>query len=386
MIMEIRSFTPQEMDRLLGVDAPVDISLYLHINTATLTAKKARAGCLLRTAQERLEMHGWRGSAADMLLAPVRAWIDDTEIWRGRHGSIALFRAADEFSAYQVPFPLSERAVVGSQFFIKPLLPLLTWAQPFYVLAVSQHEVRLLNCSYDAWNEMSVEGMPRNLEEALRGEEVEKQHPVRMAEPAAGSGRPMAIRYGMGSPQDERKARVERYLRMIDSAVHHALQDTRAPLVFAGVEYLFGMYRQLTASEQLLSAPLKGNPDRMRAATLHERAREMLGAYFDEPKRAALARYRELEGLGRTFSDTESILHAAGQGRVESLFVNDAVEEWGGYDAQTGQVVLRPNLFADGAEMSNLAAILTLRHGGMAFVPGAGEMPSQTAMAAVLRY
>lgn len=384
--MEIRSFTPQEMERLLAVRAPMHISLYLHIDTATLTAKKARAGCLLRTVQERLGTHGWRGPAAEMLLAPVRDWIGDTEIWRGRHGSIVLYRTADEFSAYQVPLTLSERAVVASQFFIKPLLPLLTWARPFYILAVSQHEVRLLNCSYDAWNEMPVEGMPRNLDEALRGEEVEKQHPVRMAEPAAGSGRPMAIRYGMGSPQQERKARAERYLRLVDAALHHALHDTRAPLVFAGVESMFAVFRQLTTSTQLMPLALKGNPDRMHAATLHERAREMLHSYFEQPKCDALARYRELEGLGRTFSDTESILHAAQQGRVESLFVNEGMEEWGGYDAQTGEVVLRPNHLTDGAEMSNLAAILTLRHGGMAFVPAAGEMPTQTAMAAVLRY
>lgn len=384
--MEIRSFTPQEMERLLGVRAPMYLSLYLHIDTATLTAKKARAGCLLRSAQERLKTHGWRGPAAEMLLAPVRDWIDDTEIWRGRHGSIALFRTVDEFSVYQVPLTLSERVVVGSQFFIKPLLPLLTWSRPFHILAVSQHELRLLECSYDTWKEMEVEGMPRNLEEALRGEQVEKQHPVRITEPSAGSGRPMAIRYGMGSPQQERKARAERYLRMVDAALHRALHDTHAPLVFAGVEPMFAMFRQLTTSTQLLPLALKGNPDRMRAATLHERARAMLHSYFEGPQSEALARYREFEGLGRTFSDTESILHAAQQGRVESLFVGEGVEEWGGYDAQTGEIVLRPTLLTDGAEMSNLAAIFTLKHGGTAFVPAAGEMPTQTPMAAVLRY
>lgn len=383
--MEIRSFTPQEMEHLLDVEAPLYLSLYLHQDTATLAAKKARAHKLVRAAQASLAEHHLPPVGSEALLEPLRATLLEPEIWRGQRGSLALFKTPTEYFGYHIPLGLPERVVVGNQFFIKPLVPLLAWARPFYILAVSQHQARLLQCTYDTVSEIQAEGMPHNLDDALSDMESEKQHQVRST-PAFGAGRGMAIRYGEGGAQEEHKARLDRYLRLIDAAVHRTLARAHAPMVFAGVEYLFPMFQQLTTYPQLYKFPLKGNPDRVRVETLHMRARELLCGYFEEPRCEALAQYRELYASERTLSDMESIVNAAREGRVQALFLDRQADEWGEYDSGTRQVLYRPQPGSDGTELSNLAAILTLKHQGKAFLLDTPEMPGQAGMAAVLRY
>lgn len=383
--MEISAFLPQEMQILLDESASVYLAMYLRIDTATLKAKKTRTAHLVRQAEQRLDALGWREGDVNAIMTPVRDALADDEFWCGRRGMLALFRTPNTFHVYQIPLPGSERVVVGHSFFIKPLLPLLAWARPFYVLAASQHRVRLLDCTFERAVEMQVEGMPHNLNEALSDEDVEKERQMRTVPATFGTGKATAIGYGEGG-HEIRQERIERYLRVIDGAVHQALNGARTPLVFAGVEYLFPMYQHLTEYPALVPTPLQGNPDRMNIETLHKRAVELLQGYKDEPKCKALATYQELSGTTRVLSDTESILHAAWQGRVETLLLDKEIEEWGTYDASTGQMALYPDAEQDGTEMSNLAATLTLRSKGTAFALEPQEMPAPTAMAAILRY
>lgn len=384
--MEIRTFTPQEMARLLDIRAPVYLSMYLPMDGPTLRDKKMRAAKLLQKTEERIQAHPWGSERTQALLEPVRREIEAPEFWRKWHGTFILFRTPDEFLTFQVPVELKERVVLGHEFFIKPLLPALTWARPFYLLAVSQKQVRFLACTFDQFREIEVEGMPHNLQETLGDVEFEKQRQLRTVPSAHGAGGSETIHYGEGGERQKHQEQLERYLRLIDVAVRRTLPETHAPLVFAGVGYEFAMYQQLTAYPRLLPFPIKGNPDRTRAATLHARACDLLTDYFQEPKCEALARFRELHGVGRTFSDTESVLHAAQQGRVQDLFVNQTIREWGKFNPTNGQVIVSPRGDVGGTELSNLAAIQTLKNKGMVYALDAPEMPVPVAMAATLRY
>lgn len=384
--MEIRTFTSHEMAPLLDIRAPVYLSMYLPMDGPTLRDKKMRAAKLLQNAEERIQAHPWGSERTQALLEPVRRELEAPEFWRKWHGTFILFRTPDEFLAFQVPVELKERVVVGPEFFIKPLLPALTWARPFYLLAVSQKQVRFLECTFDQFRVLEVEGMPHNLQETLGNIEFEKQRQLRTVPSAHGAGGSETIHYGEGGELQEHKEQLGRYLRLIDAAIRRILPETPVPLVFAGVGYEFAMYQQLTAYRRLLPFSIKGNPDRTRAATLHARARDLLTEYFREPQCEALERFQELHGAGRTFSDTESVLRAAQQGRVQDLFVNQTIQEWGEYNATGGEVIMSPRGDVGVTELSNLAAIQTLKNKGMAFALDASEMPVPVAMAATLRY
>jgi hypothetical protein len=55
-----------------------------------------------------------------------------------------MFSAPDVFRHYRLPFPFQEFVVVTERFHVKPLLPLLSGDGQFYLLALSQNGVRVL--------------------------------------------------------------------------------------------------------------------------------------------------------------------------------------------------------------------------------------------------
>ena len=67
------------------------------------------------------------------------------------------------------------------------------------------------------------------------------------------SGAPgMAMVSGHGGVTDDTKENLLKYFRLIDRGLHDLLKDERAPLVLAGVEYLFPIYREANTYPRLI--------------------------------------------------------------------------------------------------------------------------------------
>jgi hypothetical protein len=103
-----------------------------------------RCKTLLRRAEEQLLAHGLRPQEAQNLVQPVQQLLANHAFWQRQSHGLGLFPAPQVFLAYRVPLPLDEVVVVAHRFHIKPLLPLLSGDGHFFVLALSQKEVRLL--------------------------------------------------------------------------------------------------------------------------------------------------------------------------------------------------------------------------------------------------
>jgi hypothetical protein len=285
-----------------------------------------------------------------------------------------------------LPVPVNEQVVAAPHFFITPLLPLLERAEFFFVLALSRKQVRLFQANGDDIHLVQVEGLPRNLEEALQGEVSEKQSGFRSLPMSVGGGGRQAIFYGQGAGPDERKDELLRYSRVIATALHTRLKDESAPLIIAGTRSLARMYREANTFPFLVDEIVEGNPDKLRPAALRERAARLLEPHLHRARREALAQYEQLMGTGRSSSDVKVIVPAAFEGRIHALFVNSATEKWGSYDPTTKLVTLGEGHERRGDELSNLAALETLRHHGQVFALTPEEMPKHAACAALFRY
>lgn len=98
--------------------------------------------------------------------------MDDRPFWQHGSDGLAVFLARDLFRSYRLPIRFDELVAVSNRFHTKPLLPLLTGDGRFYVLALSQNDVRLFLCTKYSVSEVNLEGVPRSLEEALRYDEA----------------------------------------------------------------------------------------------------------------------------------------------------------------------------------------------------------------------
>src|SRR5688572_14016198 len=114
----------------------------------------------LREAEQALLNSGATPREAEQLLAPARARTDDVKFWQYQSDGLAAFAAPGQFRTFRVPLKFDPLVVVSRRFHVTPLVPLLTGDGVFYILALSQGEVRVFQGTRDSVSDVEVPGMP----------------------------------------------------------------------------------------------------------------------------------------------------------------------------------------------------------------------------------
>lgn len=337
---------------------------------------------LLNEAEAALIARGARGTAAREVLRPARALLSDEEFWKGPAGGLAFFVAGGIARAFRLPIAVEPAAVVAPHFLLKPLLPLAEAGGRYFLLALSQNGVRLIRGTARGAEDVTPEGVPSSLEEALWTHD--RDEPLEFhTHPALGLGRRSAIFHGQGVGIDDAKDNLLRYFRAIDHGLHPVLRGEKAPLLLASVDYLRPLYRDANTYPHLLEEGLAGNPERLSVAELHERALKVIAPLLRAPREKAARLYNRLAGTGRTATDLAETVTACGQGRIETLFVATDAERWGRLDGPGGAVTLEESRSTEGEDLLNVAALETLSHGGTVFAVPSAEVPGEGPLAAI---
>lgn len=342
---------------------------------------------LLGEARESLvETKGLRTTEADEILEPAQKLLSDAVFWRYQSDGLALFLSRDAFRYYRLPLNFEELAVVADRYHIKPLLSLLAGDGLFYILALSQNEVRLLSASRRSVDEVELgEDVPESLADALRFDDPEKQLQFHTGTTGGGGGGRAAVFHGHGA-NDNSKDDILRYFRQIDRGLGEVLKEREAPLVLAGVDYLLPIYREVSTYPALLEAGVTGSPEELSAEELHERAWEIVEPRFSEGRREVLALYGQLAGTGRTSTDLREVVPAAYYGRVRTLFAASGTRRWGAFDPGAGEVDLHDEPEAGDGDLLDFAAIQTILNGGAVYVTEPAKMPNGAEVACLFRY
>jgi hypothetical protein len=342
---------------------------------------------LLTKVEERLQDEGLRRPEAREFIAPAEKLLADNLYWQHQSDGLALFMAPDSFRDYRFPFAFEELVVVADRYHIKPFLPLLSGDGRFYVLAISQDEVRLLQGTRYSVGEVDLDGVPQSLAEALRFDDPEKRLQFHKASGAStGHGSRPAMFYGQGGATQDEKVDILRYFQQVAAGVEEMLAGERVPLVLAGVGYLLPIYQEANAYRHLVEEGIEGNPQEMSARELHQRAWDILQPRFLRAQEEAAARYRELADKDHASGDLEQVVPAAHFGRVESLFVARDLEEWGTLDPQTGRVERHREPEPGDEDLLDLAAVQTLLQGGDVYAIDSDQVPGSGPVAATFRY
>lgn len=361
------------------------ISIYMaaHKGSGDRAQDRLRLRHLLRQAENQLIAQGGRGPAITELMAPITGLLEDDLAWRHQTGGLALFLAPGVFKAYQAPFPFSESLTVADYFYLRPLLPLLSYTGTFFVLALSQNHARLLRCTAHDVQEVPLPaGTPRSLAEALQYDEFAQQPGVygRVA------GQPGAVFFGQGVGSDLEKENLKRYCNEVDKGVCAALHGTEAPLVLAAVESLLPIYREVSDYPDLAADAIIGNPDAQSAADLRMLGWEPAQPLLTRERQKALAHYEELVGTGQASGTLDTVLPAAYAGRVATLLVAGNGPQWGHFDPATGAVQPHPQAQPGDTDLLDLAVRYTLLKGGTVLAVAPERIPAHTPLGALFRY
>jgi hypothetical protein len=388
------AISPLHLDELLQWrDWPV-VSIYMPTHRAgpDIRQDPIRLKNALREAEDRAMQAGLSRLQAGRLLRPGWDLIDDSLFWLHQGEGLALFLANPRHEVQRLAFPVPERLVVADRPHVKPLLELLTGDGRFHVLAVSQKEVRLLEASRDGARVVESTHIPASLHEALRYDVVQMQvqmHSIPLPGGSPRAGHSIFHGHGEGT-QAFHKTQVTGFLRQVARGVEMKLKDPRAPLVFAGAEWIFGVYRSVSAWRGLLDVFVPGSPEGLGPAELQREAWKIIEPRFRQARHDAGRRFRELAGTGQTVTEITDVLRAAHDGLIDTLFAARDEEVWGWYHPASRRVLLGRDLpgeaLGGGEDLVDRAAVETAERQGTVYLEDRGRMPGDSPVAAVLRY
>ncbi|MBE9004679.1 hypothetical protein IQ259_06440 [Fortiea sp. LEGE XX443] len=375
-------------------DSPC-VSLYMPMQKAgpEIRQNPIRFKNLIREAQERLEAMEIRQTEAIEFLQPAME-LDAGEFWENQDHGLAIFVAPGVFRYYQLPIEFQELVVVSDRFHIKPLLPLINHDGKFYVLALSQQDLKFFEGTRSGLNEVEVENLPKSIDEALLYDETAKEGQFRIATSKGSTFNPFSssqpgVFHGQGSPdKDQPQEVILQFFHIVDTELHEKLRDETAPLILAGVEYLHPIYREANTYTNLLEQGITRRPELFQVDELHASAWEIVEPLFHESEQQAMELYQQLagEGTGTASSDLKEIVSAAYYQRVDSLFVPLGQQIWGKFDPEAMTVDIHSEPEADDQDLLDFAAIHSIINGGRVYAVEAENMPSPTALAAIFRY
>lgn len=383
----MKNLTLGQLKALAQQTASPSISIFLSTHRAGQDTQQdpIRFKNLLRDAEKQLLDSGTGPREVSALLQPGQALMDDSIFWDHQQDGLAVFMAANDFHYYHIPFAIEALLVISQSYYVKPVLPLFTNNGHYFILALSQDEVRLFEGTRSSVGQIDLpEGTPASLEAALRQNDPQKQLQVHTTQSGAGQG----IFHGQGAGKDEQKVWVEQYLNLVDKSLQGIFNEQQAPLILAGVDYLLPIYRTVSDYAHIMEAGIMGSPEHLRPEELQERAWPIVEAYFRQGTEKAMEQYQQLAVTNKATDQVDEIVAAAFKGRVDKLVLSSEAQVWGAFDHETGKVTHRSD---EQSKQNNLAlidfaAMKTLQNGGTIYALSQAEMPTDSPIAAVFRY
>jgi hypothetical protein len=386
----------EEIKLLLEQPKQNSVSIYMPIQVAGPEVRQnaIRFKNLIKEAEAHLIDAGLEQNEAMELLEQAHQ-IDQPTFWEeiGAQG-LAIFASQETFRYYTLPVNFDELVVVTDRFHIKPLLPIINGNGRFYLLALSQKDVKFFEGTRYSLEEVEVENMPKSLDAALGYDETAKEGQFRIATSKGSTSNPFSNSqpgtfHGQGSPdRDEHQKDILQFFYMVDEALHEKLREQQAPLVLAGVEYLLPLYRQANTYQHLIQESITGNTKIESTQELHEQAWPIVEANFQKSQQEVVARFNELFGsnTGKASNNIKEIIPAAYYQRVDSLLVTVGQQQWGLFDPTSETVYLHQQEETGDEDLLDFAAAHTLLNGGTVYAVSQEQVPYSSPVAAIFRY
>jgi hypothetical protein len=133
---------------------------------------------------------------------------------------------------------------------------------------------------------------------------------------------------------------------------------------------------------------ITGSPEHLRPEELQEQAWHIVEPYFRQEMEKAVEQYQQLAVTAKATDDIEEIVAAAFYGRVDKLLLAVDTQVWGIFNPDTGKVIhyQTEQSQEDDLALLDFAAMQTLQKDGSVYMLSQEEMPTNSPVAAVLRY
>jgi hypothetical protein len=383
--IKMDTITMPDLRELISSDDGHCISIYMPTHPKGIDGKQdgLRLKNLAAAAERQLIERGMRSVEARKFVAPLAAF-PFREKWERRKNGIAIFRSKKNLVHYWLDEPLQETLVVAPRFYMRPLLSAIGVSSRFIILAISRNQVRVLKCTGDGYEKLSVPRLPTNIEQALNLQTADRGEQVHSGM-RGDLGKEAGVFHGQGGHRDTIKDETQEYFRLVSQVLRPVLRQTPWPVILAGVEYEVAMYRQHSDCRDIAEESLHGCFDYVTDQQLYEQVLPVATRIYQAQYQQAFSRYRTSLNRIRTSEDVDEIIPASYEGRIDTLFFDNSAELFGRYDCEkkSVEIVQERDPMLD---LIELAVTQTLLHSGAVYPATGDELPASGPMCAIIRY
>ena len=390
-------FNRDELKRLAELQDEVCISLYMptYPFRSDWSQNTTRLKNLLRDVRDQLREQDYRENDIDQILHEARRLLDRPGFWRELSEGLAVFITAETSEFYRLPLPFDELAIVEDRFHLKPLFPLIAANKRFYLLALSQNDVRLYQGTHQAISEVEAAEIPPDIVSAVQQYEEPPEQGLQMhtqGKPSHPGGSATQKHHGHGSSEDqsrEPKDQLKRFFRRIDESVSDYISGEEVPLVLAGVSEYLPLYKSMNSYPHLIEDDIvAGNPEQLGVKELHGNAWGVVESVLQNFHQEEMDRFGDLyhQDGGLASDNFHEIIPACAYSRVETLFVPMGQYRWGRFDADTNTVEVHGSQQPGDGDLLNYAALQSYLNGATVHVLHPERMPGGRSIAAIFRF
>ena len=176
--------------------------------------------------------------------------------------------------------------------------------------------------------------------------------------------------YGTGAKDIKIDKYLLNFFHKVDKAIRKTFIDQR-PLILAGADYIFPIYREANTYPWIIEDEIHGNPEKLNKKEILNNAYSILNSHNRKIIENKYIKLLELKNtkLNRYSSDLEVIINNSYYGKVDELFILDNKKIWGKYKENSNKIEMLDEMPAlDKDELLNIAAINTLINGGNVYI------------------
>lgn len=346
---------------------------------------------LVARAEEKLQETDVHKKEIESLLQPVKDLIDADTFWQHQDLGLALFCSPQDYYYFNLPENPAEEVIVSDEFYVKPLISAITEDRVFYLLSISQGNLRLYRCSRYDIEEVNLQNVPLSIEEMMQYEDPEKS--LQYHTGTAGTANRPAQFHGQGTGSDasRQKKDTQRFFHMVDHALnehgyHKMMKEEDAGLILAGIDELIPMYREANSYPHLLDTSLNKNPDEMDERSLHETGWKLIAGQIDSEKQQRVEKFLEMRAGDKTSMNPDEIIKGSVMQRIDTLFLDPEKKMPGWYDHDTNTVHMNESGNGKETDLLNFAVLETLRHNGEVITLNGSRMLPGSPVAAIFRF
>ena len=380
--------TNELVQELLAVDQSICLSLYMP--THKRHPENLQDIILFKKLVQQMEdslMQKYSAAEVQKHLEPIKALVDDNDVWNHTLKGLAVFSAKGLFKVVGLHKSVEELAMVADSFHTKPLRQYLQTGDNFYVLGLTLHDFRLYEGNRHSLFEVKPNAdTPTTITEAL-GKELTDKHTVVGTYGGIGN-ESSRLFHGHGGNKEETEKDAERFFRVVADAIYeHYSKPSGWPLILAALPEHHSLFHKVNKNPLLLSKGISINPSSVSPEKLAHMAWETMEPEYNLKLDSLVARFEQARANGKGSDDYKEIAAAVVEGRIDTLIVEaDRIIAVRVTNLETGNTQ-RKNLTNPKVDdlLDDLGELVT-KMGGMVMVLPADKMPSETGLAAIFRY